>query len=591
MEQDRKELARTFYKSANLLKDRGDWQAALADYDRAIDAHPDYAHALCNRGVVLAALGRTDQALQSYDRALALDDKDAIAHFNRGVLLQQLRAWERALASYDKAITQDAGFFHSHFNRANVLKELARWDAAIESYGRAIALSPGRAEPWFNLGVIQQQQGKTEAALESYDRALAINPDLIQARFNRANVLKDLKRYQAAVQSYDLVIAARADHAEAWSNRGTALQELGEWEAALGSYDQAIAIRADYPEAWSNRGMVLHELRRLQEALASYGRALELRPGFADAQYGKSISLLLQGDYAAGWPLYEWRWPHAARLHGGAPRVFQTPLWLGREDLKGKRILIYWEQGLGDTLQYCRYIPLLAQKGAEVIFEVQAPLMSLLRSLPGVGRLIAAGSALPKFDYHCPLLSLPLAFGTTLQSVPASVPYLRAEPERAAHWRERLGERRAARIGFVCSGAAIYANDTNRSIALADWISRIPRDRQYVCLQKEYRDADRATLAENSWIADFAAEQRDFSDAAALVESMDLVISVDTSMTHLAGALARPTWLLLSFNSDARWMMDRDDSPWYPTLRIYRQKKPRDWVAVLERVAADLRAR
>ena len=306
--------------------------------------------------------------------------------------------------------------------------------------------------------------------------------------------------------------------------------------------------------------------------------------------YGKSISLLLQGDYAAGWPLYEWRWKHAVRLYGGAPRVFQKPLWLGRESLKGKRILIYWEQGLGDTLQYCRYLPLLADLGALVIFEVQAPLMTLLRSLSGTCRLVAAGSPLPEFDYHCPLLSLPLAFGTTLQTVPAGVPYLRAEPERVAHFRGRLGEHRAPRIGFVFSGSAMYANDSNRSIALADWISRVPRDRQYVSLQKEYRDADRETLKENPWVADFAAEQRDFGDAAALIESMDLVISVDTSITHLAGALARPTWLLLSFNSDARWMMDREDSPWYPTLRIYRQHKPKDWGAVLDRVGADLRA-
>jgi tetratricopeptide (TPR) repeat protein len=590
MAQDPKELARTLYKSANLLKDRGEWEPALAEYNRAIEAQPDYAHALCNRGVVLAALGRSAEALQSYDRAIALDGADAIAHFNRGVLLQQQRQWQAAIDSYDKAIAQDAGFFHSHFNRANVHKELARWDDAIAGYERAIAIAPGRPEPWFNKGVVQQQQEQREAALDSFDKALALNPGLVQAFFNRGNIHKDLKRYGEALASYDQAIALRADYAEAWSNRGALLQEQGEWEAALASYDRAVAIKPDYAEAWSNRGMVLHELRRLKEAMASYEQAIQLKSNFADAWYGKSVSLLLQGDYARGWPLYEWRWQHAKRLHGGAPRVFQKPLWLGREDLKGKRILIYWEQGLGDTLQFCRYSRLLADLGAEVILEVQAPLVKLLGSLSGVSRVIAAGSALPPFDYQCPLLSLPLAFGTILQTVPASGPYLHAEPARIAHWRERLGERRAARIGFVCSGSAMYGNDNNRSIALAEWIARVPRNLQYVCLQKEYRDSDRATLAENPWIADFSDQQQDFSDAAALIESMDLVISVDTSMTHLAGALGKPTWLLLSFNSDARWMMDRHDSPWYPTLRVYRQPAPKDWRAVLERVAADLRA-
>jgi tetratricopeptide (TPR) repeat protein len=584
------ELARTLYMSANLLKDRGDWEGALAGYNRAIEAHPGYAHALCNRGVVLAALGRSAEALQSYDQALKLDATDAIAHFNRGVLLQQLARWEEALASYDRAIAQDGGFFHAQFNRGNVLRELQRWDAALASYERASAIAPARPEPWFNRGVIQQRQGQGEAALASYDQAIALNPGLFQACFNRGNVLKDLKRYEAALASYDQAIAVKPDYAEAWSHRGAALQAMNDWEGALASYDRALAIRSDFAEAHSNRGMALHELRRLDEALASYDRAIALKKDFADAWYGKSLALLLRGDYTEGWRHYEWRWKHAARLFGGEPRVFDKPLWLGREDLKGRRILLHAEQGLGDTLQFCRFATLVATLGAEVFLEVQAPLVELLKSLAGVARIIAAGDPLPDVDYQCPLMSLPLALGITLPGIPATVPYLRADPARVALWQARLGPSKRGRIGLVWSGNALQGNDRNRSIRLAEFIPHLPREFAYVCLQKEIRAVDRVALAANPWIASHEAELADFSDTAALAATTDLVISVCTSTAHLAGALGLRTWTLLTYNADWRWLLDRSDTPWYPTMTLYRRTRTGDWSSVFQRVAAELRA-
>jgi tetratricopeptide (TPR) repeat protein len=610
------------YKRGNAHKDAGEPQAALKSYNRALELNPGYAHALCNRGVVLASLRRLDEALASYDRALALDPRDSITHHNRGVLLHEQKDWNGALQSYDLAIQFDPGRFHAHFNRGLVQRELQQWDAALASFDRAIAINPEIPAPYFNRGVLQQQRRQFAAALQSYDKAAALHPGLYQAFFksgsvyqelkdldkalasydlaiairkeypeawlNRGVVLHDLRRFDEALASYDQAIALKPSYAEAWFNRGTLQKEADQWDAAIASFDRAIEIRSEYAEAWCGRGAALAQAHQMDEALSSYDRAIALRPDFAEAQYNRSLALLQAGNYAAGWPAYEWRWKNAARLFMGAPRAFREPLWLGGDDLAGKRILIFCEQGLGDTLQYCRYVNLVADLGAEVIFEVQAPLVSLLARLPGVSRVLTAGSALPPFDCQCPLLSLPLAFKTTLQNVPATTPYIYADPDRVALWQSRLGARTRPRIGLVCTGSKGYGNDKNRSIALAEWAARLPRDFDYVCLQKEYRDADLAALQANPWIANYAAEQKDFSDAAALVEAMDLVISVDTAVAHLAGAMGKPTWRLLPVTSDWRWMLDREDSPWYPSLRLYRQQEVGDWSGVFARFTADL---
>jgi tetratricopeptide (TPR) repeat protein len=577
------------YKRGNAHKDAGEPQAALKSYNRAIELNPAYAHALCNRGVVLASLRRLDEALASYDRALALDPRDSITHYNRGVLLQEQKDWNGALQSYALAIQFDPGQFHAHFNSGVVQRELQLWDAALASFDKAIAINSNVAAPHFNRGVMLQQRGHFDAALQSYDRAIALNPGLSQAFFKCGSVYQELKEPDKALASYDRAIAIRKDYAEAWVNRGTVLHGENRLDEALASFDAAIKIRSDYAEAWYSRGSTLVKTHQLDAALASYDRAIALKPDFAEAQYNRSLALLQAGDYAAGWLAYEWRWKNAARLFMGEPRVFRQPRWLGQENLKGKRILIYCEQGLGDTIQYCRYVKLVADLGAEVIFEVQAPLVSLLAALPGVSRIVAAGSLLPDFDYQCPLLSMPFSFRTTLQSVPAATPYMYADAEKIALWQARLGIRSRPRVGLVCTGSTAYGNDQNRSIPLAEWAARLPRDYEYVCLQKEYRDADLAKLAENPWIANYAAEQKDFSDAAALVESMDLVISVDTAVAHLAGALGKRTWRLLPVSSDWRWMLHREDSPWYPTMRLYRQQAAGDWGSVFARVTADLR--
>jgi Flp pilus assembly protein TadD len=425
-------------------------------------------------------------------------------------------------------------------------------------------------------------------AIRLYDQAIAANPAAAEPYYKRANALKNLGQLAAAVASYDQAIARRPDYAYAYCNRGVVQLGLGSLTTALGSLDRAIALEPTDAFAHYNRALVLQNSSRWHEALASYDRAIALNPDFSDAQYNRAMALLFIGDFERGWAGFEWRWNNAQRLAIGAPRNFPQPLWLGAEPIAGKRLLLHPEGGFGDTLQFCRYAASAAARGATVLLEVQPPLLRLLAPLAGVSQLIAAGSPLPPFDYHCPLMSLPLAFGTTLDTVPAPASYLHNDPTLLAQWRARLGERTRPRVGLVWSGNPNNTIDPRRTIQLADWVPHLPGGFHYFCMQKDIRPADQAVLEASESILSYDAELRDFADTAAYCECMDIVISVDTSPAHLSGALGQRTWMLLPYIPDFRWMRDREDTPWYPTMKLYRQKAPGDWNEVFARIAADL---
>jgi tetratricopeptide (TPR) repeat protein len=427
-----------------------------------------------------------------------------------------------------------------------------------------------------------------QRAIELYDQAIELNPSHAEAYYKRGNALKNLGRLDAAIASYDQAIERRPDYAYAYCNRGVVQQSLGLAAAALSSYDQAIAADATDAMAHYNRALLMQDCSRWDAALASYNQAISIDPGYADAQYNRSLALLFQGDFENGWRSYEWRWKNAQRLSIGIPRNFTQPLWLGEESIAGKRLLLYSEGGLGDTLQFCRYATLSAAQGATVFLEVQPPLLSLLANLEGVSQVIAAGSPLPPFDYQCPLMSLPLAFKTSLDTIPAPRKYLHSDKAKVARWHTLLGERSRPRIGLVWSGNRNNWIDPRRSIRLADWVKHLPAEFQYFCVQKDVREADRAVLDSSPFIVSLDDHLQDFSDTAALCACMDVVISVDTSVAHLNGALGNETWMLLPFTPDWRWMLDRNDSPWYPTMKLYRQKTAGDWNEVFARVATDL---
>jgi tetratricopeptide (TPR) repeat protein len=343
-------------------------------------------------------------------------------------------------------------------------------------------------------------------------------------------------------------------------------------------------VQPDFAEAHLNRGNALQELKRHAEAVTSYERAIMARPDYVDAHYNEALSRLLVGDFERGWEENEWRW-ETDQLRDGK-RFFKQPLWLGKSDIAGKTILLHAEQGFGDTIQFCRYVPMVAERGARVIVEVQEPLKRLMSGLSGTTQLVARGEPLPDFDIHCPLFSLPLAFGTRLETIPSAVPYLRASPQAVADWGARLGPKHRPRIGLAWSGRPI---PRDRSIPLGSLLPFLDVNATFVSLQKEVTLEDAKILNERSDLLHFGDALKDFADTAALIANLDLVISIDTSVANLAGALAAPLWVMLLFTPDWRWLLDRDDNPWYPTARLFRQDDTHTWDSVIARVQTALR--
>ena len=374
---------------------------------------------------------------------------------------------------------------------------------------------------------------------------------------------------------------------EVLANRGAALRRLNRFHEALADYDRAFATGAVNANLHVNRGIALVELNRNREAIAEYDRAIALDSRHAGAHFHRGLNRLLLGDLRGGFEDYEWRWAGNETL--GPPRPVPGPRWTGREDLAGKTIFSYAEQGFGDAIQFSRYAALLAERGARVLLEVHPPLKDLLASVPGVAGVSAMGDALPRYDYQCPLLSLPFAFGTTLGDVPAQVPYIFVDAAIAARWRGRLAPLPRPRVGLVWSGSRLQGGDRKRSIAFADFAPIVAASASPVSLQKDVRETDVAALEADTRVARIADEIGDFRDTAAIIQELDLVVTVDTAVAHLAGALGKPVWVLVSYSSDWRWMIEREDSPWYPTARIFRQEQPLDWRSVTERVAAALR--
>ncbi|HEY4031618.1 MAG TPA: tetratricopeptide repeat protein [Caulobacteraceae bacterium] len=603
----------------------GRFEEAVASSDRAIALAPDYVEAYGARGRALYQQGRLEAALDSYRRMAALRPQ-ASAFFNCGVMQRGLGRADEALASFDQAIALDPDYADAHHSRGVVLRELGRPEDAVAAFDRAIALRPAHPEAHYDRGLALRALGRFEAALQSYDQALALDPAHPEALSSRGNVLTDLKRYEEALESYAAALRVRPDHAEAWSNQMPALAALKRPEAALAACDRAIALRPDHVEGHINRGGALYEFQRLDEALASYDRALELAPDHATAHVNRGVLLmqlrrldeamdsfdravalnprdaeayfqqamcrLALGDEAGGWAQYEWRW--ATRQFEAAQRDLAAPLWLGEEDTRGRTILLHGEQGLGDVLQFCRYAPVAAQRGARVVLEVFPVLLRLLGRLEGVAEVVPRGGPLPPHDFHAPLMSLPLALGARPEA--DGRPYLSADPDAVSRWAARLDGESGLRVGLCWAGGArpdepiAHAIDKRRSLPLTALapLAAIPGVRLY-SLQKGPPAAEL-----DAWsgppIVDLTAELKDFADTAALIANLDLVIVCDTAVAHLAGGLGRPVWILNRFDTCWRWGTDGDASPWYPTARLFTQAAAGDWDGVMARVKGALEA-
>ena len=520
--------------------------------------------------------GRLAEAEAIYRQILAVDPRHADAMHLLGVLAGQAGRHDAAADLIGKAVALAPHFALAHFNLATALNEGGRRDAAIAACRRTLELQPGHAEAHFLLGTLLMKKEQPAEAAAAYRRTLELKPD----------------------------------YAEAHNNLSVALRDQGHDDEAMAACRRAIQIKPDYALAHFNVGNALRDQNNTDEAMAAYRRALEIQPDLPAVKWNYSQLLLLRGDFERGWPLYEARLDArihgASKIFGASQGGFHQPVW-GGGPLDGRRILLRAEQGFGDTLQFVRYAPLVAQRGGRVILECQPGLKSLLTSVENVSQIIERGEPLPALDLHCPMMSLPLAFGTRLATIPAGIPYLRADARKAAQWRGRLEQRenslgkgnapqrRALKIGLVWAGSTrpdqptATALDRRRSIALSRLapLAAVPGT-LFVSLQKGASAKQAQTPPEGMALADWTDELHDFSDTAALVEALDLVISVDTAVAHLAGALGKPVWLLNRFDTCWRWMLERGDSPWYPTLRQFRQPGFMEWDPVIAEVRGQL---
>jgi tetratricopeptide (TPR) repeat protein len=504
-----------------------------------------------------------------------------------------------------------------NYQRGRLPEALRLIGAALECNGRSV-------DAWSNLGMVFHAKGELEKALSSYEEALALEPDHPDVHNNRGNTLNSLGRRDAALMSFDQALAARPDYVAALYNRGTTLIDLGRHEEALASFDAALKFVPNHPESLCHRGNALLRLGRLAEAAASYalaanaapnnplilhnhalalrhtGRprealqraedALRLWPDYAPARFEQGMALLALGDLGRGFAAYEARWDTNEFLP--QRRDFPAPQWLGQEDPRGKTILLHAEQGFGDTLQFVRYVPLLARTGARIVLEVQPELKPLLSGMAGASSVIARGEALPPFDLHCPLMSLPLAMHTELATIPANVPYLAADADKVAHWAARLSVYAGRRkVGLVWAGAPrphdpnANAIDARRSMSLQHFAPLADlADIQFFSLQKGAPSVEARQPPDGLPLIDFTADLHGFDDTAALIANLDLVICVDTAVAHLTGALGKPVWVLSRFDACWRWLDGREDSPWYPTARLFRQQAQGVWGDVVTRV-------
>ena len=511
------------------------------------------AQDLCRQAAKLHQSGNSADAERLYLQALALNPGNVTALHLLGVLRSQ------------------AG----------------RKSESQELIGPALALPPAAPVALMHHGMVLQEMGRPQEALLSYDRALALKPDYVPVLQNRSGVLMTLGHPAEALASQDRAAAAAPGDAAVWKNRGHLLRLLDRSAAALASYDRALAIDPDDPQSWDDRGAALHLLKRFEGAMASFDRAIGLRADYAPAWFHKALGFLLLGQLEQGWPLLEWR----HRLPGAAARSYAQPLWTGTEDIAGKTLFVWWEEGLGDVLQYFRFVLAAAARDARVIFSAPAAIRRLLEGADAPVEIVGPEAAPSYFDCHIGLLSLPLAFGTRLATIPAAPAYLHAEAERVKVWAEKIGGD-GFRIGVIWATTA--SRSLGRSFALRELVSLagLPGVR-LIALQKHDGLEELDHLPPGMTVESHHFDEGDdaFLDTAAMMENMDLIITADTSTAHLAGALGRPVWIALKYVADWRWFLGRTDSPWYPSALLFRQEADGDWASVFARMKAELAAR
>jgi FkbM family methyltransferase len=562
---------------------------AVSAYCKAITIEPNHAHAYANLGVILHGSGRLDKAIACYRRTIAIEPGHAAAYSNLAIALTAKGELDEAISACRGAIAAKPGDANNHIQLGDVLGKRGDTDGAIESYEQAIALRPDNPRGHFGLAYGWQVKGRLDQAIEGYRRTLALDPQLVAAHVNLGAVLLEKGRVDEAIAACRRAIELKPENAQYHSNLGNALREAGDINGAIVHYQQAAELEPSYAEVNVNWALALRDKGMLNAAIECNRKAIVLRPDYAEAHFNLSLLLLAAGQFVEGWQEYEWRWKGGVKEL--TPPQLKGPQWQG-EDLTGKTLLLHAEQGLGDTLQFARFVPLLAARGARIILVVPRELVALMRWLPGVAMVVAGGEKVPNYHFHLPLMSVPAVLGTIEQDLAAQIPYLSTDPDRVRVWRDRLGPH-GFKLGIVWQGRPDVKIDRGRSVplpAFAPMASLLGI--RLISLQRKHGLDQIDELPEGMTVetlgAEFDAGSDAFLDTAAVMMSLDLVITSDTSVAHLAGALGRPVWIVLKQIPDWRWQFERVDSPWYPSARLFRQRWAGDWDEVFARIAKEL---
>ena len=591
-------------------------QDAEAAYRAVLAVEPGQVKALYLLGVLYTAAGRLDEAIELLQRAVAGDPNDTDARFNLGNALYRKGDPHAALAQYRIVVEQRPGYGDVYANMGRVHLDLGDVEASLAACRTAVQRKPALAEGHTNLGLALLAADRIPEAIEAFQAALGRQPQSAAAHANLANALTRARRFSEAVDEARAALARDPDIADAYVTLGSALRELGRAEDAIAAlrratllapdsapahanlgntlleqddmagaeaaFRRALELNADLPEALSGLGYLLTNAKRFPEAIAACERAIALRPDFAEAHWNEGFAYLLAGDFEHGWEKYEWRKRHPR--YAAAYPSFDAPTWEG-EDIAGRTLMIHAEQGLGDSIQFIRYAEPLAARGARVVVACDPALIGLFQRVRGVAAAVDKNGPLPPFDVWIDQMSLPRVTRTRLESIPAPESYLSADPARAAAWRRELPE--GLKIGLVWAGNPTHSNDRRRSMPVEAVrpLVAVPGP-TFVSLQVGAKSREVERLP---GVLDIAGKLTDFMETAAVVDTLDLVIAVDTAVTHLAGALGKPAWTLLPFDPDWRWVVAHaDDTPWYPSMRLFRQSRGGDWAGVVARVATAL---
>jgi tetratricopeptide (TPR) repeat protein len=571
----------------SMLVELGRLDEAVAAYQQAISIKPGWSQPRLNLGTVFKRQGRPADAIACFEKAIELEPGLIEAHHKLGILLYEIGHVRAAIAVFERATALFPGNAWAHAVLGDWHRDNGHPDRAACAYQRAIAAKPDWAEAHSSLGEALRLEGQLEPAMAACRQAIALQPGLAQAHNNLANALKEAGQLDAAIAAYRRASELAPNSAPICNNLGVGLKEAGHLDEARAIFQRAISLDPQFADAHNNLAACLREQGHFEEAMPILRRAIRLKPDFAIAHFNLAMSLLTRGDFAQGWEEYEWRWK--CTEFSSKPRGFSQPLWDG-SDLENRTLLLHAEQGFGDTIQFIRYLPMVAKRGGRILLECQRELVRLLQSYSSICQLIPRGDPLPAFDLHCPLLSLPRIFQTTVDSIPSKVPYLFPPQDLVERWRNQPQfANRPFKVGLAWAGSPAHRNDATRSLSL-DQLAPLGRlsEVTFYSLQKGPAATQTTRPPAGMTLIDLSPDLHDFADTAAAISQMDLVIAADTAVCHLAGALRKPAWTLLRFAAEWRWLSGRADTPWYPSMRLFHQHSPGDWDSVLTQVATAL---